>query len=86
MTKEEKLDVLNSMFVTEYDAQDGIIHYIHIENNPVNIEKLKSIGVPAEKIQEEVSTDGETIEISKFVWTYGEAEWYQNEEFLGYAP
>lgn len=86
MTKEEKLDILNSIFVTEYDCSGGVLDYCYIENNHANTEKLIKIGVPQNEIINKTSKDEREIDISGFVFSYGEAEWYQNEEFLGYTP
>lgn len=86
MNKQEKLNILNSMFVTEYDAAGGVLEYCLVENKSENIEKLLQIGVPQNEIDGAISKDGKEIDISGFVFSYGEAEWYQNEEFLGYTP
>ncbi|MNW32218.1 hypothetical protein D3C74_91580 [compost metagenome] len=86
MTKEEKVDLLNSMFVTEYDCSAGVLYSCMVENKLENIEKLLQIGVPKTEIDEAISKDGKEIDISGFVFYYGEAEWYQNEEFLSYTP
>ncbi|ANS73180.1 hypothetical protein AWM70_00095 [Paenibacillus yonginensis] len=86
MTKEKKIDLLNSMFVTEYDCSGGVLDYCLIENKPDHIEKLLKIAVPKAEIDKAISKDGKEINISGFVFSYSEAEWYQNEEFLGYTP
>lgn len=86
MTKEEKIDMLNSMFVTESDSDGTTLYYCVVENTPENRDKLASIGVPAAEIEEMTDSDQKNIDISGFAFSYGEAEWYQNEEFLGYTP
>ncbi|MFH5187134.1 hypothetical protein ACHHV8_36530 [Paenibacillus sp. TAB 01] len=84
--KDAKLNILNSLGLTEYDCHGGVLHYCMVENKPENIEKLQQIGVPLDDIKSMVSNDGTEIDIAKFVFTYGEAEWFSNEEFLGYTP
>lgn len=85
MTKEEKISILNELFVTDWDTDGGeAVAYMYIENTNVNRNRLLAIGVPEEEITEK--TDFEGIEISSFVFTFGEAEYYQNGEFLDYTP
>ncbi|CAH1205764.1 hypothetical protein PAECIP111893_02412 [Paenibacillus plantiphilus] len=85
MNKEEKINILNELFVTDWDTDGGeAVAYMYIENTQENVFRLLAIGVPEEEIADK--TDFEGIEISSFVFSYGEAEYYQNGEFLDYTP
>jgi hypothetical protein len=85
LTREEKIDILNSFFLLEWDSSSNVIDYIFINNNRTNVDKLMNIGVPVDEIKAKTSVAG--IDIAEFVFSYGEAEWLsETGEFLDYIP
>ncbi|MEF2965068.1 hypothetical protein V3851_04425 [Paenibacillus sp. M1] len=82
-----KLDILNSMKVLEYDADGSTLYYCLVANTAENKQKLTSIGVPTEEIEEFIGIDKEDIDISGFGFSYGGAEWFDGKHgWLKEAP
>lgn len=87
MTKQEKLILLNSMPVIEYDADGESLYYAHIDNTLENQEKIKSVGGTDEQISESLCDNGALIDITTMAFGIFEAKWYDPSEggFLGYT-
>lgn len=86
LSKSEKVEILNLMCVVDYDIEGSTVTSLLIDNDPNNVERLLEIGVPESEILEMTSDDGELIDISVMAFHYGEAEWFENGEFLDYTP
>ncbi|MNO22845.1 hypothetical protein D3C76_126310 [compost metagenome] len=83
----DKLSLINSLKITEYEADGECLYYANVANTPDNVALLKQIGVPDEEILDMTGTDGEAIDISGFAWRYTPAKWYQGDlGFVEFAP
>lgn len=83
----DKLKLINSLEITEYDADGECLYYANVANTPENVEVLKQIGVPDGEILDMTSTDGEGIDISGFAWQYTPATWFHgNKGFVLSQP
>jgi len=74
-----KLEILNSIQIEEYDADGSTLYYALVKNTDENRQKLLKIGVPAEEIVDMTGKDGEDIDISGFGFRYSNAVWYSLE-------
>lgn len=82
-----KIEILNSMKVVEYDADGEALIYLLVKNTEENKDKLLSIGVPINEINDLVDISNETIDISSFGFQYGGAEWYSPKSgWMDYIP
>ncbi|MBV6717269.1 hypothetical protein [Paenibacillus chitinolyticus] len=87
----DKLKILNSIPVVETSASGGELEYVLIENNDSNFEKMKQLGIIGIEINDHLSDDGETIDISSLAFTYTKAKWFEPDVdphgvWLDYVP
>ena len=83
-----KLEILNSLEIEEYEADGSTLYYVLIQNSVENREKLMQIGVAEEEIQGVLSIDGEFIDISGFGFNQGGAKWFHPDYggWIDYEP
>jgi hypothetical protein len=82
-----KIDVLNSLEVLDYDANGGELEYLIVPNTEENRVKLLEIGTPSDELQDAITDDGEGIDISMICFEYGGAKWFKPKSgFTGYVP
>ncbi|MCY9513287.1 hypothetical protein [Paenibacillus apiarius] len=88
MTVKEKLQVLNSMEVTEHDGDGTVLDHAFIANTDENRTKLLSLGSTEERISVNTSDDKDSIEISYFAFNDCGAQWFDPElgGWLEYTP
>lgn len=75
----DKIAVINSLKITEYEADGECLYYANVDNTPENIAILKQLGVPDEEIHDMTGSDGEQIDISGFAWRYTPATWFHGD-------
>ncbi|MDB5053129.1 MAG: hypothetical protein JWM44_1179 [Bacilli bacterium] len=88
MTKQEKLILLNSMPVIEYEADGESLYYAHVDNTLENQEKIKAAGGTENQIGEFLCDNGAVIDITTLALTIFEAKWYAPGlgGFIDYIP
>lgn len=81
-----KLDILNSMEIEEYEADGETLYYAIVKNTLGNTRKLLEIGVPMDEIKAVIADDHEGIDISGLGFRYGGAKWFTGEKWLAHEP
>lgn len=84
----DKLEIINSIKVTESDSDGESLYWVNVENNEENREKLMSLGVSESELSEMIDSQEETIDISQIGFTYTNAKWFQESlgGFIDYVP
>lgn len=75
----DKLQLLNSLKITESDGDGESLYYANVSNTPENVEVLREIGVPQKEIDDMTSNDGGDIDISEFAWQYTSEKYYHGD-------
>lgn len=84
MNKQEALDVINALKITEMDGDGETLFYALVDNTEDNREVLLEIGVTQEDIENATSSDKESIDLTCFVWQF--ADWNNGDEFVLEKP
>lgn len=78
MSKAAALDLLNTIEIVDSDSDGESVFHIHIQDTPINRNKLMQIGVT---LDEFYLHDGE-IDISPFAFDRTDAEFFDGTRFL----
>ncbi|MNW45158.1 hypothetical protein D3C74_224130 [compost metagenome] len=76
---ENKIEILNSMEIVEYDADGATLYYALVKDIAENRQKLLDIGAPWDEIVDSTSDDNEHIDICGLAFKYGGAKWFDGE-------
>jgi|GEM_PF-3552716 len=84
----DKLAIINSIEIIDYDADGSALYYAFVANNPENREKLMKIGVVFQAIVDMTANDGGSIDISGFGFSHAGAQWFNPElgGWIDYVP
>lgn len=88
MNKKERLTLLNSMDVKDYEADGTTLYYLLVENTDENKQKLSKLGVTKEEIDGAIIDEDNVIDIKDFGFRHGGAEWYNPDlgGWLAFIP
>lgn len=81
LSKEEKLEVLNSMEIIEIDARGEDLIYALVENNEVNVSKIGKIVNNPEQVIEDWGSDEYSIDITRLAFENCQAEYFDGKKF-----
>jgi len=77
----DKLAILNSIEIVDWDANSGELEYLLIKNIEENRKKLLEIGVPEQVINEATDDyDFKTIDIASIGFIYTDAHWFNRKK------
>lgn len=85
MTDQEKLDILNNLYVTDEDCGGGEVVYVLVSYIQHNYEKLKLVVPDVDKYLSEYGDPdgtGEAIDISYAAFKYANADFYDKGKFI----
>lgn len=74
------LPLINSLEITELDADGEVLYYAFVDNTEENREVLIKAGVTPTEIEEATTEDNKNIDLTFFVWNF--ALWFDGRKFL----
>ncbi|WP_147273830.1 hypothetical protein [Fontibacillus phaseoli] len=87
VTIKEKLGILNSIEIVDYDADGSTLYHAVVENTFGNQQKLKAIGITDDEIEGAFDEEG-NIDIKDFAFERCGAKWFHEDfgGFIDYIP
>lgn len=89
LTKEEKLEIINSMKFEDTDGDGECLYYVFVDDNEENREKLSKIVPNVEAFIVEHASDNEIHEgesgqfdIQMAAWDYTYADYFDGKQFV----
>lgn len=80
---QERIDLLNTMFVEDWDCDSGEIVYIRVSDNETNRTALKELGATETDLENMSIGTGGLLDITYFAFEYTDAEWWCNSRGFG---
>ena len=78
-----RIDLLNTMFVEDWDIGEDEISYIMVADSPENRKIILELGAGEDELENMKVEPYEWLDISKFAFEYTDAEWWCNSRGFG---